>query len=109
MTNLAKPERVSLDSLSYVGSFDWDQEQWQFNVTQVWKETRGRYYVASDSGCSCPMPFDGMDYTDSKGVYGPYNKTELKAYFERMLKAERGMRPQSELRQEISSLLAKLK
>jgi hypothetical protein len=92
-----------------VDSFDWDHEQWQFNITQVWKETRGRYYVASDSGCSCPSPFQNINYTDDKGVYGPYNKTELKAYFERMLKAERGMRPESELRQEISSLLAKLK
>lgn len=108
MTNLAKPERVLLDSLSYVGSFDWDQEAWQFNVTQVWKESRGRYYVASDSGCSCPTPFDGMDYTDSKGVYGPYNKTELKAYFERMIQAEQGIRPESELRQEVSKILAKL-
>ncbi|QNO12443.1 hypothetical protein SEA_MULCHMANSION_274 [Streptomyces phage MulchMansion] len=109
MTDISKPQRVSLDSLEFVDSFDWDHEQWQFNITQVWKETRGRYYVASDSGCSCPSPFQNINYTDDKGVYGPYNKTELKAYFERMLKAERGMRPESELRQEISSLLAKLK
>lgn len=106
MTNLSKPERVSLDSLEYVGGFDWDDEPYQFNITQVWKETRGRYYVASDSGCSCPSPFEDINYTDQ--AHGPYNKTELRAYFERELKNERGYRPQSELRQEISSLLAKL-
>jgi hypothetical protein len=109
MTSISKPERVSLDSLSYVGGFDWDNESWQFNITQVWKETRGRYFVASDSGCSCPSPFEDINYTDDRGVYGPYNKTELKAYFERTLKDERGMRPESELRQEISSLLSSLK
>jgi hypothetical protein len=106
MTDLSKPERVSLDSLTYVGGFDWDHESYQFNETRVWKEARGRYYVASDSGCSCPMPFEDIDYTDQ--AYGPYNKTELRAYFERQLKEERGYRPQSELRQEISSLLAQL-
>ncbi|QJD50767.1 hypothetical protein KNV00_gp038 [Streptomyces phage Bmoc] len=109
MTDISKPPLVLLDSLEYIGSFDWDQESWQFNITQVWKEARGRYYVASDSGCSCPMPFEKINYTTDKGVYGPYNKTELKAYFERMMKEERGLRPESELRQEISSLLAKLK
>ena len=108
MTNLSKPKRVSLDSLQFVDSFDWDHESWQFNITQVWKEKRGRYFVASDSGCSCPSPFQSINYTDDKGVYGPYNKTELKAYFERLLKEERGMRPESELRHDISSLLAKL-
>lgn len=108
MTNLSKPARIALDSLAYVGSFDWDHEQWQFNITQVWKEARGRYFVASDSGCSCPMPFEDITYTDDDGVYGPYNKTELKAYFERMIQAERGIRPESELRQEVSKILAKL-
>ncbi|QGH76328.1 hypothetical protein SEA_DAUBENSKI_261 [Streptomyces phage Daubenski] len=106
MANLSKPGRVLLTNLEYVGSFDWDQEQWQFNITQVWKEARGRYFVASDSGCSCPQPFEDINYTDE--CAGPYNKTELRAYFERALKAERGRRPQSELRQEISKLLAKL-
>lgn len=108
MTDLSEPKRVSLDSLTYVDSFDWDHESWQFNITMVWKETRGRYYVASDSGCSCPSPFEKINYTDDKGVYGPYNKTELRAYFERQLKAERGMRSEAELRHDISALLAKL-
>lgn len=108
MTNLSKPERVSLDSLEYVGGFDWDHEDWQFNLSSVWKEKRGRYFVASDSGCSCPSPFEDINYTDDKGVYGPYNKTELRAYFDRMVKAKYGRRSIAELKQEISSLLAKL-
>lgn len=108
MTNLSKPERVSLDSLTYVGGFDWDHEDWQFNLTSVWKEARGRYFVASDSGCSCPSPFEDINYTDDKGVFGPYNKSELRAYLERLLKGERGRRPTAELAKEISSLLAKL-
>jgi hypothetical protein len=108
MPSLAKPERVSLDSLEYIESFDWDNESYEFNCTQVWKERRGRYFVASDSGCSCPTPFEDINYTDDEGVYGPYNKTELRAYLERLLKEGRGRRPQSELRQEISSLLARL-
>lgn len=106
MTDLSKPERVLLDSLTYVGGFDWDHERYEFNMTQVWKEKRGRYYVASDRGCSCPSPFENIVYTDD--AYGPYNKTELKAYFERELKNERGRRSEAELRKEISSLLAQL-
>lgn len=108
MTDLSKPERVSLDSLMFVGSFDWDDEPYQFKITGVWKESRGRYYAASDSGCSCPSPFEGMDYVDDKGVHGPYNKTELRAYFDRLIKAEWGYRPTAELMKEIRELLAKL-
>ena len=108
MTNLSKPARVSLDSLTYIGGFDWDELSYQFSETQVWKEARGRYYVASDSGCSCPTPFSDINYTDDDGVYGPYNKAELKGYLERLLKSDYGYRPESELRQEISKLLAQL-
>lgn len=108
MTDLSKPERVSLSSLAFVGSFDWDDESYQFKVTGVWKEARGRYYVARDSGCSCPAQFEEINYVDDKGVCGPYNKTELRAYFERLIKEEWGYRPTSELMQEVRDLMARL-
>lgn len=108
MKDISTPPRIRLDDLTYVGGFDWNDEDWQFDLSAVWKETRGRYYVANDSGCSCPSPFEDINYVDDKGVHGPYNKTELRAYFDRLIKKDYGQLAEAELRKRVSDLLAKL-
>ena len=34
---------------------------WEFDIFAVWKDAEGNFYWATDSGCSCPSPFE--DYT----------------------------------------------
>lgn len=46
--------------LTPVASLEED-EPYQFDILQVWKHEDGTFYYASDSGCSCPSPFE--DFT----------------------------------------------
>ena len=42
-----------------VASVEWDWESYQFNMTNVYREkTTGELFYATDSGCSCPSPFE---------------------------------------------------
>lgn len=49
------PEEFDLKT---VGEISWDDEPYQFELTVVWKDNEGNLYWASDSGCSCPSPFE---------------------------------------------------
>jgi len=51
------PEEADLKS---VGSVEWHGESFRFNLTAVWQDKSGMYYWASDQGCSCPIPFEGL-------------------------------------------------
>lgn len=31
---------------------------YEFDMFVVWKDTNGEFYYATDSGCSCPSPFE---------------------------------------------------
>lgn len=54
-----QPEKFDLKPL---GDISWDSEPYQFDYTVVWQDTQtGALFYASDSGCSCPSPFE--DYT----------------------------------------------
>jgi len=38
-----------------------DNEPWQFDIIAFWKDKlSGRYFMAHDSGCSCPSPFEDV-------------------------------------------------
>lgn len=51
--------------LVIVGSFDWSEPDYSFDMCVVWYEpTSGKYYWASDSGCSCPSPFEDFHSVD---------------------------------------------
>lgn len=66
------PEDNGLES---VGELSWIDESYEFDLTAVWKKKRGEYYYASDSGCSCPCPFEDLTESD---LAGPYTKAELR-------------------------------
>src|SRR6476469_4897948 len=74
------PERFGLE---IVGTIDWAEPDYSFDFTAVWKKSRGEYYLASDSGCSCPSPFE--DFTSVEDLQGPYNKTQLKEALGRLV------------------------
>lgn len=44
--------------LKVVDTIEWDDEAYQFNMTAVWQDEHGQFYIADDSGCSCPSPFE---------------------------------------------------
>lgn len=55
-----QPEQFGLE---IVGTISWDDEAYQFNFTVVWKDPKtGELFYATDSGCSCPSPFE--NYTE---------------------------------------------
>ena len=39
-------------------------ESYAFDDFIVWKDANDRYYWAEDSGCSCPIPFEGLGLND---------------------------------------------
>lgn len=56
------PEKFGLEIIDEV---EWDDEPYQFNYTVVWRDlTTGQLFYASDSGCSCPSPFEDLGVND---------------------------------------------
>jgi hypothetical protein len=50
--------------LREVAQMEWTEPSYSFDTTVVWRDQDGRYYVASDSGCSCPGPFERITGLD---------------------------------------------
>lgn len=44
--------------LEIVGIVNWTNELYEFDMTVVWRDSTGMFYWDSDSGCSCPLPFE---------------------------------------------------
>lgn len=54
------PEKLGLtivDEIDMGGGYD-------FDMHVVWVDHEGRYYFESDSGCSCPTPFEDYDLSN---------------------------------------------
>lgn len=65
--------------LTTIGSIDWSDGCYQFNLTGVWQDrSNGRLLWGNDSGCSCPSPFEDTKVADlSTGSW-----MELKTYLD---------------------------
>lgn len=100
------PEEYGLE---VVGEFDWCEPDYSFDLLVVWKESRGKYWIGEDSGCSCPSPFE--DFYDINMLDGPYNKKGLKDRLDWLVK-EAGSsgyrRSQAELKRDVSDILSRL-
>lgn len=50
------------ETLNYeiVEVFDLDYEAYQFDMLVVWRDPEGNLVYQTDSGCSCPSPFEGV-------------------------------------------------
>lgn len=55
------PEHFGLRSVT---ELDWSQPCYSFDKTVVWADADEKLYWASDSGCSCPSPFEDIDILD---------------------------------------------
>lgn len=63
------PENFGLQIIDSIDKAD----SYEFDMFVVWKKENGDVVFATDSGCSCPTPFDGVGLTDLK----PYSDQEL--------------------------------
>ena len=53
--------------LTVVGSVQWGEPDYDFHITAVWFDADKHFFVASDSGCSCPSPFEDFETVESLG------------------------------------------
>lgn len=63
-----QPEHFGLTPIIEV---ELDGESYEFNILMVWKGQDGKLYTATDSGCSCPSPFEDYISIDDLEVVGP--------------------------------------
>lgn len=84
--------------LKFVGSLQWGEPEWDFNITAVLHDGEDRFYVIHDSGCSCPIPFE--DFTSLEKVQ-PMTKWEAIADLTDSMKdfVKDNYRPESEKNQ----------
>jgi len=59
--------------LNFVGSYEINDAPFEFNLIGVWKNEKG-FYIATDSGCSCPTPFENYGSLDD--LTGPLTRTQ---------------------------------
>ena len=71
------PEAYGLET---VGEVEWSDGCYQFDTTVVWKDkTSGDLFMAEDSGCSCPSPFE----SHNRSTLTPVNTQDLLSHFDR--------------------------
>lgn len=51
------PEQFGLTT---IGEVEWSEPCYDFDLTVLWRDEAGKLYWASDSGCSCPSPFEDL-------------------------------------------------
>lgn len=62
----AQPEQFGLE---VIGEFDITEPCYSFNIFAVFKHKEtGQLYYETDSGCSCPSPFEDTTMPDLKPV-----------------------------------------
>ena len=47
--------------LELVGEIEYSSGSYEFDTRIILKDADGKFYTASDSGCSCPTPFEDYD------------------------------------------------
>ena len=57
--------------LTLLGVIDWSDGNYVFDYTAVWTDNAGRVFYFDDSGCSCPIPFDGLTVRDLQVAHRP--------------------------------------
>jgi len=52
-----------IEELTSIGFAALDDEPWEYYDVGVWQDEEG-YYLATDAGCSCPIPFENYAFVD---------------------------------------------
>lgn len=101
------PEKFNLEVM---GEIEWSEPNYDFDMTVVWKSKRGQYWVGSDSGCSCPSPFE--DFKGVEDLDGPYDKRALRTQLNHMIRNKNDRSygyGEAELRKQAGSILGRIK
>lgn len=67
-----KPEVHGLEEVAF---HDFSSGCYEFDFLVLWKSEDGAFYIARDSGCSCPSPFE--TYTSLDDLDRIFNLDEL--------------------------------
>lgn len=66
------PQKLGLEVVAEV---ELSEPDYSFDIAMVWWHTQtNKFYVAQDSGCSCPSPFE--DFTSLEKLNGPLTRHE---------------------------------
>lgn len=58
-------ESTTVPDYEEIGEVEWSDEAYQFDLTRVYRQiSTGDLFYATDSGCSCPSPFEDTEDTD---------------------------------------------
>jgi hypothetical protein len=101
MTNVYyDPEEFGLET---VGTIELAEPDYSFDFGVVWYHPASeRFYFATDSGCSCPTPFD--DYADLDSLGAPMTYRELSARLH-TLQSDEWQRPSEPVPVQVSRVL----
>lgn len=78
---------ITLEMLDIVADFDWVEASYEYDETRIYHAGRtGQLFYASDSGCSCTLPFE-----DIKTISDLTELENLQAVFD-MFKEQRDSR-----------------
>lgn len=61
--------------LTLVGEIELSESDYSFDILAVWRNKEG-YYLGTDSGCSCPTPFE--DYKSVEDLTGPLTPAQAR-------------------------------
>lgn len=55
------------EGLEKIAEIHLEEPDYSFYLLGVWKDENGGYYLATDSGCSCPTPWESHSKEDLTG------------------------------------------
>lgn len=103
------PEKFGLELVAEVS---WNDDSYQFDDTIVlFHRETGRWFVESDSGCSCPCPFEGLSSLDDLAVFDKTSaQSELLSIFQCQVPNEDsyGREQIPRIKREVASALTKI-
>lgn len=92
--------------LETVGTVQWGIPCYDFDITAVWKNAEGEYFLADDSGCSCPTPFEYVIASDLKPMTAHQVVADLQERLEREQKDD--YKTLGDARMEVTDLIARI-
>lgn len=60
-------------NLDMIAEFDKSDGSYQFDLIVIWKTDEGYLLIGTDSGCSCPSPFERVEHVSELTHVNPDN------------------------------------
>jgi hypothetical protein len=78
----------TLEDLTKIGEASLAIAPYEFDLVAAWRAPDGSIYIATDSGCSCPMPFEWLKELDQ--LTGPLTPGQAVDEILSLLEVSRG-------------------